>query len=53
LGLVNDIVGIVGVQAYPLHAVENDLHRFGGRAFQIGVFDAQQEFAAVVSGKCP
>ena len=51
--MVNDIIGIVGVQAYPLHAVENDLHGFGGGALQIGVFDAQQEFAAVVLGKRP
>ena len=53
LCLVNDVVAIVGMQAYPVHALQDDLHAFGGGAFQVGVFDAQQKFAAVVFGKRP
>ena len=52
-GLVHDVVAVVGVQADPVHALQDDVHGFLGGAFQIGVFDAQQEFAAVVLGKRP
>ena len=53
LGLIDDMVAVVGVQSYPVHALQDDLHAFGGGAFQVGIFDAQQKFAAVMFGKCP
>ena len=53
LGLIDDVIAVVGVQSYPVHALQDDLHAFGGGAFQVGVFDAQQKFAAVVFGKRP
>ena len=40
-GLVNDVVGVVVVQADPFHAVEDDVDGFGSRARQVGVFDTQ------------
>ena len=52
-GLVHDVAAVVGVQADPVHALQDDVHGFLGGAFQIGVFDAQQKFAAVVLGKRP
>ena len=39
--LVNDIVGVIVVQADPFHAVEDDVDGFGSRARQVGVFDTQ------------
>jgi hypothetical protein len=43
----------VVLQAQPLHAVQDRLHRFRGRALQVGVFDAQDEGAAEVAGIGP
>ena len=43
----------VVVSPDPVHAIENRLYRLGCQAFQIGVFDAQDERAAVFAGKRP
>ena len=40
---------LVGLQAEPLHAVENDLRRLVGGALAVGVLDAQDERAAVTA----
>ncbi len=39
---------LVGVEAEPLHALEDDAHRFFGGALAIGVLHPQDELAAVV-----
>ena len=44
---------LVVIQAQPGHAVEDDLNSFFGRALQIGILDAQHEFAAVVTRVSP
>jgi hypothetical protein len=43
----------VVVQSHPGHAVENDLHGFLRRTLDVGVFNAQNEGAAVVLGESP
>ena len=43
----------VVIEVEPLHAVKNHLHGFLGRAHLIGIFDAQQELAAEVTGDSP
>ena len=41
------------IEIEPLHAVENDLHRFLCGTYLIGILNAQQEFAAEMAGDCP
>src|SRR5690606_28661822 len=43
----------VGCQAQPFHAIKYGLNGFGRGAFQVSVFDAQDEGSAVMPGKCP
>src|SRR6266705_724401 len=43
----------VPVEPEPAHRVEDRLHRSFGRALEIGILDAQDEFAAVLSGVRP
>src|SRR5712691_6171651 len=43
----------VPVEPEPAHGVEDRLHRSFGRALEVGVLDAQDEFAAVLSGVRP
>src|SRR5690606_38754776 len=43
----------VGLHAQPVHAVQDGLHRFRGGTFDVGIFDAQYEYAVVVAGKRP
>ena len=51
LGLVERAFVVIQIQ--PGHAVENRLHRLGGRARDVGVLDAQDELAAVMTRKRP
>src|SRR6185436_7291041 len=37
----------VPIDAQPLHALEDRVDRFGGRALEVGVFDAQDELSGV------
>jgi hypothetical protein len=36
----------IPIESQPLEAVENSLHQFGAIALGVGVFNAQDEFAA-------
>ena len=51
LGLVERAFVVIQIQ--PGHAVEDRLHRLGGRARDVGVFDAQDELAAVMTRERP
>src|SRR5690606_31125056 len=41
------------LQAQPVHAVDDGLHRFRRRTFEIGILNAQDELAAEVAGIGP
>src|SRR5437879_2486070 len=43
----------IPVEPEPAHRVEDRLHRGFGRALEVGVLDAQDELAAVLSRVCP
>src|SRR5690606_8161553 len=43
----------VMLQTQPLHAVDDGLHGFRRRAFEIGIFDAQDELTAEMAGIGP
>ena len=43
----------VPIEPEPAHAVEDRVDRLGGRAGLVGIFDAQQELAAMVAGVEP
>ena len=40
---------LVVVEFEPFHGVKNRLDRLGGRPFAVGVFDAQDKFAAMMA----
>src|SRR5207245_151045 len=44
---------LVPVEPEPAHRIEDRLHRGFGRALEVGVLDAQDDFAAVLSGVRP
>jgi hypothetical protein len=41
------------LQAQPLHALDDGLHRFRGGTLDVGIFDAQHEGAAEATGVGP
>jgi hypothetical protein len=43
----------VGIEAKPVHAVENDLRRFVSRTFAIRILDAQDESTCVTASIKP
>ncbi len=52
-GLALEVGPFVPIQAEPLQSGEYAVDRFGGGAFHVGVFDAQNENAAGLSGPEP
>ena len=43
----------VMLQTQPLHAVDDGLHGFGRGTFEIGIFNAQDEFTLKTTGISP
>ena len=51
--VASDFRTFVPVEVEPLHGVQDDLDVLFGRAFGVGVLDAQDEGAAHRAGECP